>query len=213
MTKAIIFDMDGTLFQTEMVLEHALEAVFSDLRSEGKWEGAAPVETYKEIMGVPLPVVWDTLLPKETDKVKEEMNERFQTYLISSIQEGKGALYPHVLETLADLKEEGYTLLVASNGLPDYLKAIVETYHLDHYISDVFSIARVASGDKGELVEKACNSYGVTKGMGVGDRLSDFKAAHRNRLKAIGCRFDFSKEEELKEADIIIDDLQELMNI
>ncbi|WP_347860991.1 HAD hydrolase-like protein [Salimicrobium sp. PL1-032A] len=213
MTKAIIFDMDGTLFQTEMVLEYALEAVFADLKSEGKWEGEAPLDAYKDIMGVPLSVVWGTLLPEETEQVREKINGKFQGYLISSIREGKGALYPHVKETLADLKEAGYTLLIASNGLPDYLKAIMDTYHLDRYISDVFSIAAVPSGDKGELVEKVCRTYEVTEGTGVGDRLSDFNAAHRNRLKAVGCRFDFSKEEELKEADVIIDDLQELKNI
>ncbi len=35
---AVIFDMDGTLFQTDLILEWALEETFVQLRELGKWE-------------------------------------------------------------------------------------------------------------------------------------------------------------------------------
>jgi adenosylhomocysteine nucleosidase len=55
--------------------------------------------------------------------------------------------------------------------------------------------------------------YGITNGAVVGDRLSDIKAAKDNGLVAIGCRFDFAQEDELAQADIVIDDLMELKTI
>lgn len=65
--KAIIFDMDGTLFQTHKILENSLEETFTYLRDHDLWEKETPIQKYREIMGVPLPVVWETLLPKHSD--------------------------------------------------------------------------------------------------------------------------------------------------
>ncbi|MEC3600474.1 nucleosidase, partial [Bacillus cereus] len=47
----------------------------------------------------------------------------------------------------------------------------------------------------------------------VGDRLSGINAAKDNGLLAVGCNFDFAQEEELAQADIVIDDLIELKRI
>ena len=38
MNKAFIFDMDGTLFQTNLILEPALDATFDVLRTNGLWQ-------------------------------------------------------------------------------------------------------------------------------------------------------------------------------
>ncbi len=52
MKAAVIFDMDGTLFQTNTILEVALEQTFHTLREKGEWSGPAPLQTYQSIMGV-----------------------------------------------------------------------------------------------------------------------------------------------------------------
>lgn len=44
MTKAFIFDMDGTLFQTNLILEPALDATFDVLRTKGLWQGETPLK-------------------------------------------------------------------------------------------------------------------------------------------------------------------------
>lgn len=63
MLRSVIFDMDGTLFQTDTILEIALEETFAYLRSQNKWDSETPLEKYREIMGVPLPKVWETYCP------------------------------------------------------------------------------------------------------------------------------------------------------
>ncbi|MDQ7237432.1 5'-methylthioadenosine nucleosidase, partial [Bacillus pacificus] len=47
----------------------------------------------------------------------------------------------------------------------------------------------------------------------VGERLSNINAAKENGLIAVGCNFDFAQEDELVQADIVIDDLMELKGI
>lgn len=95
MSFAVIFDMDGTLFQTDKILEHSLEETFDYLRSVHLWEGETPIEKYRAIMGVPLPVVWKTLLPNHSDEVRLNANELFHEKLIANINRGKG-LYIHM---------------------------------------------------------------------------------------------------------------------
>ncbi|WP_338652039.1 HAD hydrolase-like protein [Lysinibacillus sp. Y5S-8] len=212
MNKAFIFDMDGTLFQTNLILEPALDATFDVLRTSGLWQGETPIEKYREIMGVPLPVVWETLCPMHTIEIREESNVLFHVKLIEQIRNHQGALYPHAEQTLAALSEN-YPLYIASNGQVDYLRAIVETYQLERFIKGIYSIQSIASGHKSDLVKRVVEENEIQNGVVVGDRSSDIQAAHDNQLQSIGVRFDFAQDNELQKADIIIDDLTALLNI
>jgi phosphoglycolate phosphatase len=212
MNKAFIFDMDGTLFQTNLILEPALDATFDVLRTSGLWQGETPIEKYREIMGVPLPVVWETLCPMHTIEIREESNVLFHVKLIEQIRNHQGALYPYAEQTLAALSEN-YPLYIASNGQVDYLQAIVETYQLERFIKGIYSIQSIVSGHKSDLVKRVVEENEIQNGVVVGDRSSDIQAAHDNQLQSIGVRFDFAQDNELQKADIIIDDLTALLNI
>ncbi|PFG06554.1 HAD family hydrolase [Bacillus sp. es.034] len=210
MKAAMIFDMDGTLFQTDRILEASLHDTFQLLRDEDKWEGDAPIETYREIMGVPLSDVWKTLLPMHPIHVHERVNELFQDKLIQNIMGGMGALYPHTEDLLAYLTERGFPIFVASNGNPRYLEAIVDYYSLDRWILSCYSIDDVDSEDKGELIRKVKEDHDLSHGIVIGDRRSDFKGAEANEFLSIGCAFEFSQENELQEADVVVGDLIEI---
>jgi adenosylhomocysteine nucleosidase len=210
---AVIFDMDGTLFQTNQILEMSLEDAFERLRSMGIWEGGTPIGKYRDMMGVPLPKVWEVLLPHHSLDVRESMNDYFQKRLIENIQQGNGELYPNVIEVLTFLKQKQLKLFIASNGLTAYLHAIVHHFRLDRWVDETFSIEQIQSLHKSDLVEMILMKHSINKAAVVGDRLSDINAAKDNGLISVGCRFDFSQEEELVQADAVIDDLQELKEL
>ncbi|KSU50860.1 nucleosidase [Exiguobacterium indicum] len=202
-----IFDMDGTLFQTNAVLAHALEDVFHELRQTGRWEGETPVALYQQIMGVSLPEVWQTLLPDFSAADQQAADQKFRRSIEQAVKAGHGRLYPGTVELLTRLKQAGHFVYIASNGWPSYLSAIVTTYGLEAYIDHVYSIEDIRSGDKSALVREICKTHAISSGYVVGDRLSDFKAAHTNGLLAIGCQFDFAQEQELAVADRVVNEL------
>lgn len=212
MKRAIIFDMDGTLFQTNLILEPALEATFEELRRKKLWEGAAPVEKYREIMGATLPEVWQTLCPHHAEETRKSSNALFHEHLIRFIKGQKGALYDQVEETLEQLSSK-YRLYIASNGQVEYLKAIVETYRLDRYIENTYSIERIESRNKSELVQLVKEENEIKNGFVVGDRASDIRGAKDNGFTSIGVRFDFSQESELKQADYVVDSFSDILAI
>ncbi|RIW28548.1 HAD family hydrolase [Bacillus salacetis] len=213
MTFSIIFDMDGTLFQTDKILELSLEDTFNYLRSQNKWDAVTPIDQYREIMGVPLPVVWEALLPNHSLEVRKQVDSYFLKRLIGNIRSGKGALYPNAVEVLKFLKNNNFDIFIASNGLAEYLKAIVSQYGLDEWVTETFSIEQIETLDKAGLVNRILEKYAVTNAAVVGDRLSDFNAARENGLISIGCSFDFARPDELARADIVIRDLMELKPI
>ena len=212
MNTAIIFDMDGTLFQTNLILEPALEATFQVLREEKLWEGATPIDKYREIMGATLPEVWQTLCPQHSAEIRERSNALFHERLIELIKGQKGALYDQVEETLEQLSGK-HSLYIASNGQVEYLRAIVEVYQLDRFIDNTYSIELIESGNKSELVQLVKAENRMTSGFVVGDRASDIRAAKDNGLTSIGVRFDFSQESELEQADYVVASFAELLAI
>ncbi|WP_026688350.1 HAD hydrolase-like protein [Alteribacter aurantiacus] len=213
MAQSIIFDMDGTLFQTDKILELSLDDTFRRLRSLGKWDKETPINKYREIMGVPLPKVWETLLPNHSVEERKDTDAYFLERLIKNISNGNGALYPNVKEVFSYLKENDCSIYIASNGLTEYLKAIVSFYNLDEWVTETFSIQQIESLNKSDLVQVIIKEYSITNGAVVGDRLSDINAAKDNGLVSIGCNFDFAREDELSQADMVIDDLIELQTI
>lgn len=213
MLQSIIFDMDGTLFQTDKILELSLDDAFNQLRLLNKWDTATPIDKYREIMGVPLPKVWEALLPNHSNEVREQTDAYFLESLVENIRSGKGALYPNVKEVFSFLKENNCSIYIASNGLTEYLNAIVSYYNLDNWVTETFSIQQIESLNKSDLVQSIIEKYGITNAAVVGDRLSDINAAKDNGLVAIGCNFDFTQENELSQADIVIEDLLGLKTI
>ncbi|MCU6795111.1 HAD hydrolase-like protein [Paenibacillus sp. WQ 127069] len=213
MSQSLIFDMDGTLFQTDKILEISLEDAFNHLRSLNEWDAVTPIDKYREIMGVPLPKVWEVLLPDHSNEVRKQTDAYFLERLIENIRSGNGALYPNVKEVFSYLTEKNCSIYIASNGLTEYLKAIVNYYNLENWVTETFSIQQIESLNKSDLVKAIVEKYGITNGAVVGDRLSDINAAKDNGLVAIGCNFDFAQEDELSQADIVIDDLIELKTI
>lgn len=213
MAQSIIFDMDGTLFQTDRILELSLEDTFDHLRSRNLWDTLTPIDQYRDIMGVPLPKVWEALLPDHSQEVREQTDTYFLESLIHNIEKGRGALYPNLKGVFSYLKENDISIYIASNGLIEYLQAIVNYYELDRWVTETFSIQQIPTLDKGDLVKTIIDKYDITNGAVVGDRLSDINAAKDNHLISIGCRFDFAQEAELAQADYIIDDLVELKKI
>ncbi|WP_100333970.1 HAD hydrolase-like protein [Bacillus alkalisoli] len=213
MLQSMIFDMDGTLFQTDKILELSLDETFKYLRSLDLWDTITPIETYREIMGIPLPKVWETLLPNHSVEVRNQTDLYFLERLIENIKSGKGALYPNVKAIFDYLVENNISIFIASNGLVPYLQTIVNYYHLEEWVTETFSIQQIESLNKGDLVRKIINKYDIKNAAVVGDRLSDINAAKDNGLIAIGCNFDFAQEEELAQADYVIENLMELKTL
>jgi len=209
--RAVLFDMDGTLLQTEKLAVPAFQRTFAELRERGLWDGPTPADDrFTHVLGMTLEQLWKTLLPGADEKTHHIADELLLHYEKELLQEGITDLYPGVREQLTAMHQRGIALFVASNGLEEYIDAICEQYRIKPLFTDLYSAGRFHTKSKTDLVAKLLHDYQVKEAVMVGDRRSDMDAGKDNGLLTIGCDFGFAKPGELDRADVIIRRFTEL---
>lgn len=210
---AILFDMDGTLLQTEKLSTPAFQRTFDQLREKGLWDGKTPDESeITNILGMTIDQVWNKLLPEASEETIEAADILLLENEIQLIHERVTDLYPGVWDTLQDLHARGAALFIASNGQEAYIDALCEEYNLKPFLTDLYSAGRFRTRTKNDLVAKLLKDYQVEKAIMVGDRHSDVEAGTTNGLFTIGCDFGFANPGELDGADVIITKFPQLLD-
>ncbi len=213
--QAMMFDMDGTLFETETVLLPAYHRTFQQLRSEGLYEGETPPEEIiLSSLGMLLEDIWARVMPGASRQTIDRANELLLQLQLQLMEEGISRLYPQVVETLESLHAQGVRLFIASNGLEGYVKGITSVHDLDRLLEGVYSAGEYETETKTELVRLLMEQHGLQSAWMVGDRSSDVEAGKGNGQTVIGCRYaDFGDAGELAGADVVIQSFEQLLDV
>ncbi|MFF2480624.1 HAD family hydrolase [Paenibacillus sp. NPDC058071] len=209
--EAIIFDMDGTLFETETLLRSVHERLFATLREEGLYGETPPIEHVLACLGMLLDDIWRNLMPDSSEAARERANELFLQYEVEDLIAGKGSLYPNTAETLRQLKAQGIKLFVASNGLESYVKEVAKYRGIADLFEGLYSAGEFQTSSKVDLVRRLLEDHGIRSAWMVGDRSSDVEAGKRNELIVIGCAYaGYGRDSELDGSDALISGMAEL---
>lgn len=213
--QAIVFDMDGTLFQTESLLVPAYHKMFDELREEGLYAGETPpVELILESLGMLLAQIWKNVMPDAGEAAHRRADELLLRLEIEGLEEGGTLLYPGVIDTLKALKERGVRLFVASNGLEDYIHSIVVVHELKELFEGLYSAGGQGTATKVELLRLLLDNHGIEHAWMVGDRSSDVEAGKENGQTVIGCSYaGFGRGEELEGSDVIISRFEDILEL
>jgi phosphoglycolate phosphatase-like HAD superfamily hydrolase len=213
--EAVIFDMDGTLFETDTLLVPVHHRVFETLRAEGLYEHETPpVERLLSCLGMLLEDIWRQVMPGSTEAARQRADVLLLQYEMEGLAQGEGRLYPYVEETLRELKDRGVKLFVASNGLEDYVKGVARYRGIAELFDGLYSAGEYATASKVDLVARLLKDHGVKSAWMVGDRSSDVEAGKGNGLQTIGCSYaTYGRAAELDGADVLITDFRELTRL
>ncbi len=213
--QAIIFDMDGTLFQTETLLLPAYYRLFDRLREEGLFEGPTPPEEYiLSSLGMLLEAIWQRVMPDASEEARLRADVLLLEEELAGLKGGGSTLYPEVEEVLRKLHQQGVKLFVASNGLEPYVKGVAEAHHIHELFDGLYSAGGYRTSSKVDLVRILLKEHGITSAWMVGDRSSDVEAGKENELTVIGCTYaGFGGQEELIGADFYINHFSELLSL
>jgi phosphoglycolate phosphatase len=213
--EAMIFDLDGTLFQTETVLIPAYNRLYDQLRAENLYEGETPdTRLILGSLGMLLTDIWKRVMPNASLAARERANDLLLQYQLEELVNKVGDLYPDVLETLTALHRRGIRLFVASNGLEGYVKGVIAAKGLDTLFEGLYSAGEFQTQSKVDLVRMLLDEYDLQSAWMVGDRSSDVEAGKENHLFVIGCSYaDFGNSKELDEADIVIGKFADLIKL
>lgn len=215
--QALIFDMDGTLFRTETLILPAYERAFERLKKERMVEGDLPSPSILlGSLGMLLKDIWARVLPEASEAARERMDALLLEEQLTMLAGGVGELYPGVADTLRALRDAGYRLFVASNGLEAYVKGVAEHQGIAPLFDGLYSAGEYRTETKVELVRLLLERHGVTSAWMIGDRSSDVEAGRGNGLPVVGCAyasFGVALDEELQGADMRIAAFPELLGL
>jgi len=213
--EAVIFDMDGTLFETDKLLVPVHHRVFETLREEGLYEHETPpVERLLSCLGMLLEDIWRKVMPDSTKAARKRADVLLLQYEREGLERGEGQLYPFVEETLRELHSRGIKLFVASNGLEEYVKGVAEFKGIAPLFDGLYSAGEYETSTKVDLVARLLKDHSIQSAWMVGDRSSDVEAGKGNGLQTIGCAYaTYGRASEIEGADVLINDFRELLTL
>ena len=210
--KLIILDFDGTLADTRGLIVKTMQQTLEALGLESRTDDQCAA-----MIGLPLKQAFTHLLPM-TDEMGEQCVETYRR-----IFNENNALYviptfPHVIETLHLLHEQGYTLTIASSRSNRSLMEFVNDMHLNEIIPYVLGAEDVTQAKPHpDPVLQTLKVYGckAEDALVVGDTWYDIEMGRRAGVRTCGVTYGNGTREELVDAgaDFLIDDFGELVSI
>lgn len=187
MKKGIIFDMDGTLWDSaaqvaeswNVVLEKEYPEVLVRITKEDMYR----------VMGKTMDVIADILFPAEEKEKRGKILADCGKYEIQYLKEHGGMLYPKVEETFKKLKEE-YDLYIVSNCQKGYIEAFLDYYHLESYIKDTECYGNT-NLKKGDNIKLLAERNQLEEAVYVGDIEGDYLASKEAGIKFIHAAYGF----------------------
>lgn len=129
--KAIIFDMDGVIVDTEYWYQQRRQNFLKSLGYELNLE-------WQSFIGETFSSLWDQI-KDDVDLPLEEIEQKYAKYKKENHIDYNGLLIPGIKPIIQFLHEKGYKLAVASSSTMKDIKQCLETNDLTEYFSVVNS--------------------------------------------------------------------------
>lgn len=207
----ILFDLDGTLTDPALGITNSVSYALKKYGIE---------EEYQNLLRFIGPPLIDSFM--EYYGFSQSQAEEAVVYYREYFSEKgliENAVYEGMESFLSVLKNEGYTLAVATSKPEVFAKKILDHFNLSSYFTKICGATMDSSrSKKGDVIAYALKELNVTdlsQVVMIGDRQHDVVGAHQNGLKAIGVLYGYGDEEEMKtyKADYIASNLTELTEI
>ncbi|MBO5228463.1 MAG: HAD family hydrolase [Lachnospiraceae bacterium] len=187
MKKGIIFDMDGTLWDsTDVVAKSWTDAV-------KEWGLPDKIITPDDMRGV-MGLTMDRIAMALFSEIKDEEQIKLLDYCCKIENEYiikfGGVLYPDLEETWTKLKENGYHLYIVSNCQKGYIEAFLEHYGFGHYFEDIECFGNNGL-KKGDNIRNVVTRNNLDYAIYVGDIQGDYDATMEAGAEFIHAAYGF----------------------
>ncbi|MBO5522817.1 MAG: HAD family hydrolase [Roseburia sp.] len=195
MKQGIIFDMDGTLWDSAANVAESWNLAIAEYgKKRGKKAeeillGDITTEDIRGVMGKTMDVIADILFPALEKEARMELLELCCGTENDYLRKHGGVLYPDLEKTLAKLKEK-YPLYIVSNCQKGYIEAFLDYYQFWDYFEDIecYGNNLLQKGDNIRLVAERSR---LDEAVYVGDIQGDYDASRKAGVKFVHAAYGF----------------------
>ena len=202
MKEGIIFDLDGTLWDTS---EKVMPAWNNVLKRYPELNKQITQEEMNSFFGKTIDEIAKMMLPDTEEKkrldILDECCHEEQEYL----SKYGGVLYPELEITLQKLSEK-YSLYIVSNCQDGYLQTFLDFHKLNRYFAD-FEMSGRTGMKKGDNIKEIIKRNALDKAIYIGDTTDDRSAAETARIPFVCADYGFGTVHDTKYSISKIGDL------
>ena len=196
MRKAVIFDLDGTLTQSE-------EGIWNCVRYAAQKLGypEPDADTLRRFVGPPLGYSFREYMGMSEDMAEKATATYRERYNVVGLFENR--VYPGIRRLLRTLRQEGWYIGIATGKPQKTAERVVAHFGLDKFVEKLCGPEGDHRPGKIELIQAALPAdwdYAADVAWMVGDRKFDVEGAIGAGVKSIGVGYGYGSEEELRTA-------------
>jgi beta-phosphoglucomutase len=209
MIKAIIFDLDGTLVDSEPfnVEIEKLQFRLNEL--------SISEEEHRKYLGISSDVMWRDIAQRHNLTLPvDELIEQNRTECIRFFSElNEIPIMPGIIDLLEKLRTKNYPLAVASSSFPEIIHIILEKAGLSNYFQVIVSSQEAGkSKPEPDIFLLAAKLLGVNPVdcLVVEDSANGINAAHAAEMSCVAYQGPGVNPQSQKEADAIVKSYEQL---
>lgn len=204
---AVIFDLDGTLLNTDLLIHKTFDHVFEKYKP-------GYILSEEEHLSFLGPTLKDTFARYFPESMSDELIEYYRDYNHAH-HEDFVTIYPTVKETLETLKTKGYPLAVVTTKYSKAAYLGLDLFDLTQYFDVVLgmdNVNQVKPDPEGIL--KAMNQTNCKKALYVGDNTSDILAGKNAGVHTAGVKWTPKGTSEMEKLspDLMIDEMKDIIH-
>jgi len=202
----IIFDLDGTLLNTDELIFKSFEYVFRQYFPNYQL-------SKEELLSFLGPTLKASFSKYTTEDKVDELIDCYRKYNHKH-HEDFVTIYPHVTEVLKELKKQGYKLAVVTTKYKDAAYIGLDLFDLSQYFDVVIGMDNVMKVKPDpEGIYQAMSMTNCVKGVMIGDNITDIQSGKNAGIYTIGVKWSPKGYQAMLEIepDLMIDDMKEIL--
>lgn len=186
MKKGIIFDMDGTLWDSAANVAKS----WNEAAKKEGYEYNITAEDIMAVMGKPMDELAAIIFKNEPKEVYMKLLDICSTYENEYLRQNGGTLYPNLRPVMEKLKEQGYHLYIVSNCQSGYIEAFLDYYKFHDLFEDIECYGNNTK-QKNENISLIVERNNLDKAVYVGDIQGDYESTTKAGLPFIHAKYGF----------------------
>ncbi len=184
----VIFDLDGTLWETEWISYKTANAVLKKYEADKE----ITMDVIKSTMGCTYAETAEMYMPYYDVEKREKILGQMLDLNAQILSEFGGNVYKNLKETL-DKLSGNYKIAIVSNCADGYIESFLNSSKLEKYFVDYMAAAKYKV-TKAEAIRRVVERNNINSAIYVGDTVNDYKATLGAEVDFIQAKYGFGED-------------------